>query len=116
MNILQLTLNRTYLSRVGLEHEVFNVDTMQQLVTKLPWAQVEKWRKFLEAQGEEAKNRPFKTFLEWLEKAGGSWEIIVASGIGQACKERTGHHAFHMEAEGSRGKVCFSCRKKSHPE
>ena len=34
--------NHTRFSAVGLEHEVSNVDTMQQLVSKLPWTQVEK--------------------------------------------------------------------------
>ena len=32
----------TRLKAAGLEHKVSNVDTMQQLVSKLPWAQVEK--------------------------------------------------------------------------
>ena len=40
--------NHMRLSTVGLEHEVSNMDTMQQLVSKLPWAQVEKWSKFLD--------------------------------------------------------------------
>ena len=60
--------NHTRLSAVGLEHEVSNVDTIQQLVSKLPWAQVEKGSQFLEEQEEEAKIRPFKVFLKWLKK------------------------------------------------
>ena len=78
--------NHTRLSAVGLKHEVSNVDTMQQLVSKLPWVQVEKWSEFLEAQGEEAKGKSFETFLKWLEKAGSSWEIVVASGVGRVGK------------------------------
>ena len=58
--------NHTRLSAVGLEHEVSNVDTIQQLVSKLPWAQVEKGSQFLEEQEEEAKIRPLKVFLKWL--------------------------------------------------
>ena len=54
------------------------MDTMQQLVSKLPLIQVEKWCEFLEGQEEEAKAKPFKTFQRWLEKVGGSWEIVVA--------------------------------------
>ena len=75
--------NHTRLSTVGLEHKVSNVDTMQELFSKLPWAQVEKWSEFLGEQGEDAKGKPFETFLKWLEKAGGSREIVVASGVGR---------------------------------
>ena len=35
--------NHTRLSAVGLEHEVSNTETMQQLVLNLPWMQMEKW-------------------------------------------------------------------------
>ena len=48
------------------------MDTMQKLVSKLSWAQVERWSEFLEEQEEEAEGRPFEVFLRWLEKAGGS--------------------------------------------
>ena len=54
--------HHTRLSTVGLEHEVSNVDMMQQLISKLPWAQVEKWSKYLEEQDEETKVRPFELF------------------------------------------------------
>ena len=74
--------NHTGLSAVGIKHDVSNVDTMQQLVSKLPWAQVEKWSEFLKKHEEEAKNKPFKLFLKWLEKAGRLWEILVVSGVG----------------------------------
>ena len=40
--------NHTRLSAVGLEHEVSNADRMQQLVSKLPSPQVEKWSEFFE--------------------------------------------------------------------
>ena len=76
--------NNTRLSTVGLEHEVSNLDTMKQLVSKLPWVQVEKWNEFIEEQEDETKGKPFETFLKWLEKAGRLWEIVVALGVGCA--------------------------------
>ena len=35
--------NQAWLSVVGLEHEVSNADTVQQLISRLLWAKVEKW-------------------------------------------------------------------------
>ena len=89
--------NHTRLSTVGLEHEVSNVDTIQQLVSKLPWAQVEKGSQFLEEQEEEAKIRPFKVFLKWLKKAGGLWEVIVASDVSRKGRSKSEHRSFHIE-------------------
>ena len=78
---------------MGLEQELSNVDTMHQLISKLPWVEVEKWSKFLDGQGEKPKAQPFETFLKLLEKAGGSWEIIVTSGVGQKEKSELEHHS-----------------------
>ena len=38
-----------WLSMVGSVHEVSNVDMMQQLVSKLLWAQIEKWNEYRDA-------------------------------------------------------------------
>ena len=54
--------NHTRLSAVGLEHKVSNTDMMQPLVSKLPWAQVKKYSKYLEGQDEEEKGNPSKYF------------------------------------------------------
>ena len=54
--------NHTRLSAAGIEHQVFNPDTMQKLVSKLPWRQVEKWSKYLEEQDKETKARPIELF------------------------------------------------------
>ena len=56
--------NHARLSAVGLEHKVSNTDMMQPLVSKLPWAQVEKFSEYFEEQDEETKVRPFELFLE----------------------------------------------------
>ena len=44
---------------------------------------MKRWSEFLEEQKDGAKSRLFKTFLKWLEKAGGWWETVVAVGVGQ---------------------------------
>ena len=67
------------------------MDTMQLLVSKLPWVQVEKWSKYFDEPSEEAKARPFDFYLRWLEKAGGSWEVIVDSGVGRKGKGSVEH-------------------------
>ena len=98
---------------MGLEHEVSNVDTMQQLVSELPRA-VEKWSKFFEEQDEEAKVRPFESFLRLLEKAGGSWEVVVASGVGRKGRSKSEHRSFHAEVEDSYRRTCFNCGEEGH--
>ena len=53
-----------WLSTVGSVHEVSNVDMMQQLVSKLLWAQIEKWNEYRGAQDGEVKAKPFELFLQ----------------------------------------------------
>ena len=69
--------NHAWLGAVGLEHEVSNTETMEKLISKLLWGQVEKWSKYFEEQEEEVKARPFEPFLRWLEKAGRLWETVL---------------------------------------
>ena len=66
-----------WLSAVGLEHEVSNTETMEKLISKLLWGQVEKWSKYFEEQEEEVKARPFEPFLRWLAMAGRLWETVL---------------------------------------
>ena len=69
--------NHAWLSAVGLEHEVSNTETMEKLISKLLWGQVEKWSKYFEEQEEEVKARLFEPFLRWLEMAGRLWETVL---------------------------------------
>ena len=86
---------------------------MRLLVSNLPWAQVEKWSKFLKEQEEEAKGKPFEVFLKWLKKASGSWEVVVASGVGRKGRSKSEHPSFHVKVEDSSGKTCFNRGKKA---
>ena len=52
------------LTAVGLVHKVTNMDMMQQLVSKLLWAQIEKWNEYRGAQDGEVKAKPFELFLQ----------------------------------------------------
>ena len=83
--------NHTRLSGLGSEHDISSTDTMQQLMSKLLWAQVEKWSEYFEEQDEETKVKPFKLFLKWLEKIGGSWEVVVALGVGRKGRSKSEH-------------------------
>ena len=75
---------------------------------------MQKWRKFLKEQEEEAKGKPFKVFLKWLKKASGSWEVVVASGVGRKGRSKLEHPSFHVEVEDSSGRTCFNCGKEGH--
>ena len=55
--------NHAWLSAVGLEHEVSNTETMEKLISKLLWGQVEKWSEYFKEQEAEAKARLFEQFL-----------------------------------------------------
>ena len=101
---------------MGLEHKVYNADTMQQLVSKLPWTQVEKWTEYLEEQDEETQVKEFELFLTWLEKVGRSWEKVVASGVGRkgSSKSTTESRSFHADVKDGRKKTCYNCGEKGH--
>ena len=41
--------------------------------------------------------KPFELFLRWLEKVGGSWEVVVASGVGRKGWDNSEHQLFLAE-------------------
>ena len=53
-------------------------------------------------------------FLKWLEKASGSWKVVVASGVGRKGRRKWELCSFHAEVEDSYRRTCFNCGKEGH--
>ena len=115
-----LTNNYTRLKACDLEHEMSNTAALGVLVRKLPIQEAVKWQEFLAEQDAPSQTKPFPSFMQWLEKAGASWELLAASGTGAKSKGGTTqvHHSFFAgndEASGSSGdKPCFKCGQLGH--
>ena len=97
-----------------MEHKISNIATMQKLMSKLLWDQVEKWSECFEEQEEEAKARPYNPFLRWLEKAGRAWETVVAFGRGKKGRNELECLLFHANVESVQGRTCYSRGKEGY--
>ena len=108
--------NHSRLSAVGLEHEVSNTSTMDLLVSKLPWTQGEMWQMYSSDQDNEADEKPFETFLSWLEKTGKAWEKAAAAGMGRRGRSKsvTEKQSFHADVNNGRKRTCHNCGEEGH--
>ena len=112
--------NHARLKASNLLHEMSNTSALSVLVRKLPIQEVVEWKKYLAKKSRSDQNNPFPVFMNWLEEAGASWDILAASGTG--VKPKTGspavHHTFFGEEhEGEKlpgKKACFSCGREGH--
>ena len=112
-----LTNNYTRLKACKLEHEMSNTAALGVIVRKLPLQETVKWQEHLADQSAETQAKPFESFMQWLEKAGNSWELLLASGTGVKSKESAAqvHHSFYgEESEQKQDKPCFKCGKVGH--
>ena len=66
--------NHTRLKALKLDHEMSNTAALGVLVKKLPIQEAVKWQEFLAEQDKAEQSKPFPFFIQWLEKAGNSWE------------------------------------------
>ena len=111
--------NHARLKAAGLEHEMSNTAAMGVLIRKFPIMEAVEWQKFLSRQDKAAQNKPFPSFIKWLNEAGASWELLAASGTG--IKGKSGnvqvHHTFYGEEDGETSKgerKCYKCGKEGH--
>ena len=111
--------NYARLKAAGLDHEMSNTAAMGVLIRKFPILEAVEWQKYLSTQDKPSQNKPFPSFIKWLNEAGSSWELLAASGTG--IKGKTGtvqvHHTFYGEdgedsVKGDR--KCFKCGKERH--
>ena len=94
-----LTNNYTRLKAAGLDHEMSNTAALGVLVRKLPIQEAVKWQEYLAEQDKSKQTKPFPSFMEWLEKAGSSWELLAALGTGAKTKPGNAqvHHSLYAE-------------------
>ena len=114
-----LVNNHTRLKACGLEHEMSNTAALGVLVRKLPIQEAVKWQEFLSEKPKAEQAKPFPFFIEWLGKAGASWELLSATGTGVKSKGGNNqvHHSFFGEEEsnsGKSGKPCYNCGELGH--
>ena len=74
--------NYARLKASKLEHEMSNSAAMGVLLHKFPIQEAVEFQKFLAEQSKENQNSPFASFVEWLNKAGASWDLSAAAGTG----------------------------------
>ena len=74
--------NYTRLKASKLDHEISNTAAMGVLVRKFPIQEAVKWQEYLAELDRETQTKPFPAFMDWLNKAGASWELLAASGTG----------------------------------
>ena len=111
--------NHTRLKALKLDHEISNTAALGVLVKKLPIQEAVKWQEFLAEQDKAEQSKPFPFFIQWLEKAGNSWELLAAAGTGSKPKGSNGqvHHSFYGEQEvdsSKTGKPCYKCGEHGH--
>ena len=89
------------------------------IIRKLPIQEAVEWQKFLSKKSKADQNKPFPSFLNWLEEAGSSWELLAASGTGT--KGKSGgvqvHHTFFGDEEletGQNARKCYKCDQEGH--
>ena len=113
-----LVNNYTRLKASGLDHEMSNTAALAVLVRKLPLHEAVKWQEYLAELDRETQSKPFKSFMEWLEKAGSSWELLAASGTGAKGKGASSqvHHSFYGDdgEPDKQSKPCFKCGETGH--
>ena len=102
-----LVNNHTRLKACGLEHEMSNTAALGVLVRKLPIQEAVKWQEFLSEKPKAEQAKPFPFFIEWLGKAGASWELLSAAGTGVESKGGNSqvHHSFFGEEESNAEKA-----------
>ena len=112
--------NHTRLKSCNLEHEMSNTAALSVLVRKLPIQEAVKWPEHLAVKEKSEQSKPFPHFMEWLEKAGNSWELLAAAGMGSKTKGVNAqvHHSFFNDGEevdnSKAGKPCFKCGEQGH--
>ena len=115
-----LVNNHARLKAAKLEHEMSNTAAISVLVRKLPIQEVVEWKKYLAKKDKAEQCKPFPAFMQWLEEAGASWELLAASNTG--VKQKSGsmsvHHTFYGdeldEEKSASKKGCFKCGQEGH--
>jgi hypothetical protein len=91
---------------------------MQFILRKFPIQENVEWQKFLSEQSDEVQSQPFPEFMKWLEKAGVSWEKLVAAGMGARREGKTGAGAYfgsHYHGfQDQEAWKCFMCVDSGH--
>ena len=115
-----LVNNFTRLKAGNLEHEMSNSAALSVLVRKLPIQEAVDWQKFLAKKDKTEQAKPFPFFIEWLQEAGASWELLAASGTGAKGKPGSSqvHQSFFTDGEDldstKQSKPCYRCGDTGH--
>ena len=114
-----LVNNHARLKASDLEHEMSNTAAMGVLIRKFPIQEAVEFQKYLAEQEKADQNKPFASFIKWLDKAGNSWELLAASGTG--VKGKSGnvqvHHTFYGYDDIDQSKSdrkCYKCGEEGH--